>query len=75
MHHRRLWNGGTIVLVALCSGCAGMGVESWDRDVLARKDMQIDPNPVEAALDDHIYFSKEASSGGRGFGGGGCGCN
>ena len=25
--------------------------------------------------DDHIYFSKEASSGGRGFGGGGCGCN
>ena len=75
MHHRRLWNGGTVVLVALCSGCAGMGVEPWDRDVLARKDMQLDPNPVEAALDDHIYFSKEASSGGRGFGGGGCGCN
>ena len=30
---------------------------------------------VEAATDDHIYFSKEASSGGRAFGGGGCGCN
>ncbi len=43
--------------------------------MLARKDMQLDPHPVEAALDDHIYFSKEASSGGRGFGGGGCGCN
>jgi hypothetical protein len=33
------------------------------------------PDPVEAGLDDHSYFSKEASSGGRGFGGGGCGCN
>ena len=26
-------------------------------------------------LDDHIYYSKESSSGGQGVGGGGCGCN
>jgi hypothetical protein len=44
-------------------------------DVLARDDMQLVTDPLEAATDDHIYFSKEASSGGRGFGGGGCGCN
>jgi hypothetical protein len=37
--------------------------------------MQLDAYPVDAAIDDHIYFSKEAASGGRGFGGGGCGCN
>ena len=55
------------------SGCAG--VQPWDRDVLARPDMQLVSDPVEAAADEHIYFSKEASSGGRGFGGGGCGCN
>ena len=55
------------------AGCAG--VEPWDRDVLARPDMQIVADPIEAAIDDHIYFSKEASSGGQGFGGGGCGCN
>jgi hypothetical protein len=54
-------------------GCAG--VEPWQRDVLARPDMQIVADPIEAAADDHIYFSKEASSGGQGFGGGGCGCN
>jgi hypothetical protein len=54
-------------------GCAG--VEAWDRDVLARPDMQIVSDPIEAAADEHIYFSKEASSGGQGFGGGGCGCN
>lgn len=59
--------------MAALAGCAG--VEPWDRDVLARPDMQIVSDPLEAAVDDHIYFSKEASSGGQGFGGGGCGCN
>ncbi len=54
-------------------GCAG--VEAYDRDILARPDMQIVTDPIEAAADEHIYFSKEASSGGQGFGGGGCGCN
>ena len=72
---RRLAMAGLLAFAALCSACAGLGVEPWDRDVLARDDMQLTPEPVEAALDDHIYFSKEASSGGRGFGGGGCGCN
>ena len=59
----------------LATGCSTLGVEPWERDVLAREDMQLVTDPVEAGLDDHIYFSKEASSGGRGFGGGGCGCN
>jgi hypothetical protein len=62
--------GGAVTLLA---GCAG--VQPWERDVLARPDMQIVSDPLEAAVDDHIYFSKEASSGGQGFGGGGCGCN
>ncbi len=55
------------------SGCANL--EPWERDVLARPEMSLDANALDAAIDDHIYFSKEASSGGRGFGGGGCGCN
>lgn len=59
----------------LLSGCAHLGVQPWERDVLARPEMSLDANPLDAAIDDHIYFSKEASSGGRGFGGGGCGCN
>ncbi|MDH4125529.1 MAG: DUF4266 domain-containing protein [Gammaproteobacteria bacterium] len=64
-----------VCALMICGGCASMGVEPWERDVLARDEMQLTTDPVEAALDDHIYFSKEASSGGRGFGGGGCGCN
>ena len=66
------------VLAALCvalQGCASLGVQPWEREVLARDDMQLDANAIDTAFDDHIYFSKEASSGGRGFGGGGCGCN
>ena len=57
------------------TGCSSMGVQPWDRDILARDDMQLVSDPIEVSLDEHIYFSKEASSGGQGFGGGGCGCN
>jgi len=64
-----------LCLTAAASGCSSMGVEPWERDVLAKEEMQLTTDPVEAGIDDHIYFSKEASSGGRGFGGGGCGCN
>jgi hypothetical protein len=64
-----------VLILGLLSGCSSMGVEPWERDVLAREDMQLIADPLEAATDDHIYFSKEATSGGRGFGGGGCGCN
>ncbi len=53
----------------------GPGVKPWERDVLARPEMALDFNILTLKLDDHIYFSKEATSGGRGFGGGGCGCN
>ena len=64
-----------VVALAACSGCATLGVKAWERDQLSRPEMRMNPNPTEAAIDDHVYFSKEASSGGRGFGGGGCGCN
>ena len=57
----------------LVGGCAT--VKPWDRDLLAQKQMQLIPAPVDNALDEHIYFSKEAASGGQGLGGGGCGCN
>lgn len=64
-----------ILTLMFATGCSSMGVEPWERDVLAKEEMQLMSDPLQAAIDDHIYFSKEASSGGRGFGGGGCGCN
>lgn len=64
-----------LAIAAIMSGCTTLGVKPWQRDVLAREEMQLDANPLDAAIDDHMYFSKEASSGGRSFAGGGCGCN
>ena len=64
-----------IALGLLAGGCAAPGVKPWERDLMARPAMMLDSDPIDSAIDDHIYFSKEASSGGRGFGGGGCGCN
>lgn len=56
-------------------GCSSMKVSVWERDILAKEEMQPDSHTLDRAMDDHVYFSKEASSGGRSFGGGGCGCN
>jgi len=67
-----------LIIMALAfyiSGCTRVGVKVWERDILSKPEMQLDQPALDHALDDHIYFSKEASSGGRGFGGGGCGCN
>ena len=72
---RRLLAGAALVATALLSGCASVGVKPWQREILARPDMALDADRVAMGYDEHIYFSKEAASGGRGFGGGGCGCN
>ncbi len=61
--------------VSILPSCSNLGAEDGQKGILARPDMQMDASPLRTALDEHIYFSKEASSGGRGFGGGGCGCN
>ena len=62
-------------LTTLLSACSIVGVKPWQRDILARKSMQLNSQPDIVAFHDHIYFSKEGSSGGRTFDGGGCGCN
>ena len=64
-----------LLLGTMCSGCAATAVKPWDRDLLAKKQMRFVPLPMEYAVDEHIYFSKEGSIGGHGVGGGGCGCN
>lgn len=46
-----------------------------DRAVLAQPNMDSDFRSVHEATNDHVYFSKEATSGGRNGSGGGCGCN
>lgn len=63
------------IISLLLTGCSSMGVEPWERDLLAKDSMQLVPDYFDNFYDEHIYFSKEATSGGQGVGGGGCGCN
>ena len=64
-----------VTLIIGLSGCSNLGVQPCEKGQLARSDMALDSEKLDLALDDHIYFSKEGSSGGRAFAGGGCGCN
>lgn len=64
-----------LLLSLMQAACSSMGVEPWQRGHLAKQKMQLEPYPLDAFLDEHIYFSKESSTGGAGVGGGGCGCN
>ncbi len=65
----------SVFISLVLSACSLEPVQPWDRDLLAQKKMQLVADPLEIYLDEHTYFSKEASSGGQGVGGGGCGCN
>ena len=62
-----------LVFFLLLSSCST--VKPWQRDYLAKSSMQWGADPQQAALNNHIYFAKEASSGGNSAAGGGCGCN
>lgn len=65
----------SLMIISQLVGCANLGVKPWERDILAKKEMALDSEGNDLGLDDHIYFSKEGTSGGRAFAGGGCGCN
>jgi hypothetical protein len=75
MNYRLSVLGLTFVAFAFLDGCSSLGVKPWQHEILSRQDMRPDGSGLDDAIDDHLYFSKEASSGGRSFGGGGCGCN
>jgi len=62
---------GTLVL--LLSGC--VRVQPWERGNLSDYTMRPDRDPMSDMQYEHVYFTREAAAGGRGVGGGGCGCN
>lgn len=61
---------------AVLLGTAGcVNVKPWQRATLADYTMRSDRDVLDVAMAEHMHFSREAASGGRGVGGGGCGCN
>jgi hypothetical protein len=64
------------LLAALCvaaSACAT--VAPYERERLARPDMELGRNADAKAGEEHAVAYREGSSGGMGSSGGGCGCN
>jgi len=67
----------TLSIFVLC-GCSAQieNVKPWEKGELAKETMtQSGGNKLFSNFQNHIYFSKEASKGGSGVAGGGCGCN
>lgn len=60
-------------LSVLAVGCAS--VKPYDRGLLAKPKMQVEPNPESTKLEQHVYDYREGATGGYGSVGGGCGCN
>ena len=65
-----------VVAALMMAGCATISPpQPWEKGTLAKREMQFDPDPLDAKATQHIYTSKEGAGGGYGVGGGGCGCN
>lgn len=63
-----------MVSFLLLQGCS-VKVAPWERGNLAKAHMAITPAVNREAFRQHVFTSKEASQGGYGGIGGGCGCN
>lgn len=64
-----------LLLAAAFTGCSTVRVKPWERATLADYTMRSDRDPLATAMSEHVFFSRESASGGRGVGGSGCGCN
>ena len=65
-----------LAFAAMTSGLFGCAaVAPWERGLLAKRKMQMDPDPQAVQLEQHVYEYREGASGGYGSVGGGCGCN
>jgi len=65
-----------VLLTLLASGCSLMQeVRPWQKEALAHPDMALNPDLLQSAHHEHVYFSREAGMGGHSVGAGGCGCN
>jgi len=64
-----------LISISLLLGACSSNVKPWERGNLARAEMTFGAEGLISTINDHVYFSKEATSGGSSFAAGGCGCN
>ena len=64
-----------LAAVCLLAASACATVAPYERERLARPDMELGRNADAKAGEEHATAYREGSSGGTGSSGGGCGCN
>ncbi len=64
---------GLAMSTLICGGCGSISM--MDRAQLGSYSMRPDRDALDDTFAEHVYFTREAASGGRSVGGGGCGCN
>jgi hypothetical protein len=64
-----------LVLLILTTLTACTNVQPWERGNLAKPQMAMDSYPLQTAVSQHNYSSREAASAANNAQGGGCGCN
>ena len=71
-----------VAVMFVLSGCVSIAdavkyekVKPWERGAFTEDGMQTVLDTMDQSADVHIHFSREASTGGSGAKGGGCGCN
>lgn len=69
----RIWRCiGALILTATLTGC--VTVAPWERGTLAKKQMAVNPHPLQSVMRTHVQNSREATLSGDMAAGGGCGC-
>lgn len=62
-----------IAIPVVLSACAE--IAPWERGILAKSQMALEPHPLQRSVRGHAYGSREAGGGeSSASGGGGCGC-
>jgi hypothetical protein len=72
-----LFHSGLLLSFFVTASCSPQleRVKPYERGTLAKPVMDPSIDPLQKAMTEHAYFSREGSYGGGGVGGGGCGCN
>jgi hypothetical protein len=64
-----------LLFASIVAGCGRNAVRASEKEFLADQVMVFDEDKQEASAEEHVLSNREGASGGRGTGGGGCGCN
>jgi hypothetical protein len=64
-----------VIITFAAVGCGRHAVRASEKEFLADQVMMFDEDQQGTAAEEHVLSNREGAAGGRGTGGGGCGCN